>query len=295
MSYMNFEPDTLEKILGREEYDLEKFFQEAAFFYEETSIVITGAMGSLGTALNLFIEKYDINCNVTNVDIAYEKGSGSGGISIDIANPFSVKGLIISTNPEYIFHFAADKHAPTGERTPESTIDINITGTKVMLDAIKNTDSQLILSSTCKSCNPETVYGASKLIAERMCLNAGHSVARYYNVIESSDNVFEIWNNQQDESKNLVMNCNRYFISIKEALALTLFAGMQGSGRYTINPGKIRNMLDVYHDIYGKHGVITPARRGDRLSELRVSTSEYVDTIKDSCFEQIFNEHDAVL
>jgi FlaA1/EpsC-like NDP-sugar epimerase len=292
---MNFEQSTLNKILGREEYDLEKFFQEAAFFYEQTNIVVTGAMGSLGTALNSFIEDYDIECTLTNVDIAYERGDSNGGISMDVSNPFSVKGLIASTNPDYIFHFAADKHAPTGERTPQSTIDINITGTQVILDSIKDTDAQLILSSTCKSCNPETVYGASKLIAERMCLNAGHSVARYYNVVESSDNVFEIWNNQEDQKKHLVMNCNRYFISIREALALTLFVGMQSSGRYTVNPGKIRNMLDVYHDIYGRHGVVTPARRGDRLSEIRVSTSEYVDTINKTCFDQIFNEHDAVL
>ena len=291
---MNFTEAALEKILGRSEYDLEDFFQEAASFYKNKKIIITGSMGSLGSAFNSFIKDYNIKCNIMNIDIA-ATADDVDHLYFNVFDDFSMKKLIKKFQPDYIFHFAADKHAPSGERTPDSTININIYGTRIIIEATQSLNTKIVLSSTCKSCNPETVYGASKLIAERMILNKGHNVARYYNVVESSDNVFEIWNNDYNIEDHLVMNCNRYFITIKEALALSLFTGMQDSGRYTINPGNIRNMLDVYRDLYGRDGSVVPARRGDRISEIRLSTSESLSKIKNSVFEQIMNEHDVIL
>ena len=295
MDYMDLTSDQIEKILGRKEHDLTSLFEQAAQYYRNKTIVITGSMGSLGTALNSFFRDYNVECSIVNVDIAYDRKQSPDGICMDIINPFSMRALINNTDPDFIFHFAADKHAPAGERTPDSTININIEGTKNILSAIKNSKSKLILSSTCKSCNPETVYGASKVIAERLCLNNGHNVARYYNVIESSENVFEIWNSIEDSSQHEVMLCTRFFITIKEALGLTLFAGMQESGRFTINPGKDRHILDIHFNLYGDHGQIISPRRGDRLQELRSSTSENIISIKDTFFEQIINEHDAIL
>lgn len=295
MAYMNFDSQNIEKILGRKEHDLSLFFEEAAKFYSGKKLIITGAMGSLGTALNNFFREYNVECYITNVDIAYDRKNSPDGICVDVSNPFSMRGLINNTNPDFVFHFAADKHAPAGEKTPESTININIDGTKTILTALKNSNAKLILSSTCKSCNPETVYGASKLIAERLCLNEGHNVARYYNVIESSDNVFEIWDKQEDSNFHEVMSCTRFFITINEALALTLFAGMKDYGRYTIDPGKDRHMLDVHFNLYGNHGKVVAPRRGDRLQELRKSTSETIVKLNEYCFEQIINEHDVIL
>jgi FlaA1/EpsC-like NDP-sugar epimerase len=291
---MNFAETALEKILGRSEHDLEDFFQESASFYEGKKIIITGSMGSLGTALNSFIKDYNINCSLTNIDIA-ATADNVDHLYFNVFDSFAMKTIIKEKKPDFIFHFAADKHAPSGERTPDSTIDINIYGTQIIIDATKSLNTKIVLSSTCKSCNPETVYGASKLIAERLILNKGHNVARYYNVVESSDNVFEIWNSEYNVEDHLVMNCNRYFITIKEALALSLFTGMQDSGRYTIDPGDIRNMLDVYKDLYGRNGAVVPARRGDRITEVRLSTSELLSKIEDSVFEKIINEHDVIL
>ena len=73
-----------------------------------------------------------------------------------------------------------------------NTLNINTIGTYNLLSCI-NENTKILLTSTCKSANPEVVYGASKLIAERMVLNSGGSVSRFFNVVETSGNVFSIW------------------------------------------------------------------------------------------------------
>ena len=277
-------------ILGRNEHDLEALFQRASRFYANSRIMITGADGSLGHALRKFIKDYNVDCKVYNFDINFDTKYDNQYLG-DVTDIDSLSSAVSVASPDYVFHFAADKHAPHGEDNPESTISINLVGTDNLLNCIDHLKTKIILSSTCKSCNPETVYGSTKLISERLVLNAGHVVARYYNVVESSGNVFEIWNSESDPSKHVVTECSRFFISMNEALALTLFTGTQAFGRYTVNPGTIRDMTQVHKDIYGVEGIAVPMRRGDRKVELRLSTSEYIAE-KSGVFERVESYHD---
>jgi|688.fasta_scaffold53872_2 FlaA1/EpsC-like NDP-sugar epimerase len=288
---MNFDSMTLSKILGRDEHNLNSILEDMCSFYKDKNILITGANGSLGHGIRDFLYSNKVICNVINTDILLYPQDKSWKY-LDVTN-FDNVDSIVSDDIDIIFHFAADKHAPKGELTPDTTIDINLNGTKNLINSIKNTKTKIVLASTCKCCNPETIYGSTKLIAERLILNSGHNVARFYNVVQSSDNVFEIWNNIEDPSKHKVMPCNRYFITIDEAVALTLFTGMSESGRYTISPGESRYMVDLHFDLYGVDGVAEFPRRGDRVAELRHSTSENIVNIDSYPFEKISSEHDA--
>lgn len=291
---MNFDSDSLTRILGRQEYQLDFLSETICDFYRNKNILITGANGSLGHGVREYLYSHKVQCNVINTDILLYPQDKSWQY-LDVTNYQNIVNIFEKNNIDIIFHFAADKHAPKGELTPQSTIDINLEGTKNIIAAAEGSDAKIILASTCKCCNPETVYGATKLIAERLVLNAGYNVARYYNVVQSSDNVFEIWNNIEDPSKHEVMPCNRYFITIGEAVALTLFAGMSESGRYTISPGESRYMVDLHFDLYGVDGSSEFPRRGDRVTELRHSTSESIVDINCYPFEKISSEHDAAM
>jgi hypothetical protein len=68
---------------------------------------------------------------------------------------------------------------------------------------------------------------------------------------------------------------------------------MSESGRYTISPGESRYMVDLPFDLYGVDGVAEFPRRGDRVAELRHSTSENIVNIDSYPFEKISSEHDA--
>jgi len=289
---MNFDSNALTRILGRQEYNLSFLDKDISNYYWNKNILITGANGSLGHGIRRYFYSNKIICNIINTDIELYPQDKSW-IRLDVTNQANVLSIIDNNDIDIIFHFAADKHAPKGELSPQRTIDINMTGTENILKAISGSDVKMVLASTCKSCNPETVYGATKLVAERLTLNAGYNIARYYNVVQSSDNVFEIWSKIEDPSQHEVMACRRYFITIDEAIYLTLFTGMQGSGRYTINPGEIRHMSNLHYDLYGVPGVEKHARRGDRYVELRKSTSESIVALNQFPLEKIVSEHDA--
>lgn len=291
---MNFDSNSLTRILGRQEYDLNFLSDEICDFYENKNILITGANGSLGHGVREYLYSHKVKCNIINTDVdLYPQDKSWNYLNVEKYD--KVMDFFEENNIDIVLHFAADKHAPKGELTPDNTIAINLDGTKNIICGAEVSSAKVVLASTCKCCNPETVYGATKLIAERLILNAGYNVARFYNVVQSSENVFEIWDKIQDSNLHEVMACRRYFITIKEAVVLTLFAGTQESGRYTINPGEIRHMTNLHYDLYNTSGIEKQARRGDRYIELRKSTSERVVALDSFPLEKIVSDHDAFL
>lgn len=251
----------LEKILGRKIH--EDLLQPTTI--ADTSFIITGANGSIGKRLT---ERLQTNGNIimaTDID------------ELDVTDINSVAAHE-AFEPDYIINCAGAKHAPIGEDETIETLLINTIGTENLLRTFLK--AKHILTSTCKSCNPETVYGASKLIAERLVLNAGGSVARFYNVIETSGNIFELWEQQQE--KKVVERCNRYFITIDEAVGLILKTIQSPAGRYSVKT-TLRNMKDIYFGIYGENSYISmDPRRGDRITELLHSTSEWIESETES-------------
>ena len=239
----------------------------------DEKILITGAKGSIGTALVNELETHkELNFLATDIEDGYE--------ILDITNEDSVIKTLTKYNPTMVVHLAGAKHAPEGEIDYWSTFNINTVGTHNFIKNI-SPDTKMILTSTCKSANPEIVYGASKLIAERMVLNSGGSVARFFNVIESSGNVFTIWENiEPNQPLEVAPICERYFITLDEALGLLKYTMMNQPGRYVVNKVKLRNMGDIAKDLYPNRQTdeIMP-RRGDRLTEKFVATSESVEKL----------------
>lgn len=219
-------------------------------------ILVTGAAGSLGSALIPALD--EAGHTVTGVDIS----------QVDVRNANEVWFAVSSFDPTLIFHLAAMKHAPNGETDPAEFAAVNVSGTFNVLQAAEQCDARVILASSCKACDPETVYGASKLIAERMVLNAGGSVARFFNIPESSGNVFELWRNIPEDEPIPVTQCTRYFQSLKQAVGLLVALVVAPAGRYCIDPREARWMDEVAHDLYpGRAQRHMSPRRGDRLHE----------------------------
>lgn len=245
-------------------------------------ILITGGHGSIGNALSDVL--WEIPAKVLAVDLH----------SLDVRDENQTKRMIGEFSPEVIFHLAADKHAPQGELYPADVAETNITGTKNVVDAAYDVGARVVLASTCKAADPETVYGASKLIAERIVLNAGGSVARFYNVVESAGNVFEIWANTPGDEPILVTPCERYFISADDAVALLLWSAVLAPGRYTIDPGHRWGMTGVARMLYPTRRLsLMGRRRGDRYVEpLRSSSEIQIPVVGVPRIERIVSEHD---
>lgn len=259
----------VETILGRKIIeDLSQIEFDAG---DNERILITGSGGSIGVELINRLKKTGFNDFLaTDIQGTYEK--------LDVTDENQVKEVLKKYSPTKVVNLAGAKHAPEGELHSWNTLNINTIGTLNLINNLPD-KSKLILTSTCKSANPEVVYGASKLIAERMVLNAGGSVSRFFNVVETSGNVFTIWD-QIDESLpiDLAPTCERYFISLDEAIGLLIFTLNHEPGRFLVNTVNITNMGDLANRLYPtrKKNIIEP-RRGDRLSEKFTATSESVE------------------
>jgi FlaA1/EpsC-like NDP-sugar epimerase len=239
----------------------------------KSRILITGSKGSLGNELVRILEELKAIFLATDID------------DCDVTNLEILRGTIQYFEPDLIVHLAADKHAPSGEVDPKKTFSINAIGTNnviVAKNSVKSkVKSRIVLASTCKACDPETVYGASKLIAERLILNDGNTIARFYNVVETEGNVFEIWNRLQASESIPVAPCYRYFISKDEAISLLIrtmalsLSNPLSFGRYTINPGPPVYIPDLAKRLYSNRKLTDiPPRRGDRISEPLLAAAE---------------------
>lgn len=244
------------------------------------SIVVTGARGSIGRPLVKKLHELGRAVHATDID------------EMDVTDRSAVELQFAHFQPDLVFHLAGYKHAPAGEEDPFGCARVNIIGTQNVLDAA--IDSKVILASTCKACDPVTAYGATKLIAERMVLNDGGSVARFFNVVETGGNVFETWRELPESVPIPVTPCSRYFISIEQAVDLFLRVAEMPPGRYTVDPGVSRTMTHVAEDLYpGRETVLIPPRRGDRLVEPLYAAHETHERVNGLL--RITSPHDAAV
>lgn len=263
----------LEAILGRPEEPL-SLDRPLELLNREPLILITGARGSLGAAALETLR--DAGAHVIGLDID----------EYDVRQPAP-----IHPSATVLLHLAAWKDAPKGEVDPGEVVRTNIHGTENVLSSFR--DAKVVLASTCKAADPETVYGASKLIAERMVLAQGGRVARFFNVVESSGNVFETWDALPAGEPLPVTPCQRHFISLREAVSLLLWAAVSAPGRYGFDPGPPRRMIDVARDAYPDCDVSdVPRRRGDRLAEPLIALCERCELTRTPGLFRIRNPHD---
>jgi len=127
------------------------------------------------------------------------------------------------------------KHIDICEQNPFDAVKTNVIGTSNILEAslIENV-SKFILISTDKATNPTSTLGASKLLAERLTLNAGSykgqgktifAIVRFGNVIGSRGSVFQIFLQQIKSRKPLTVTdskMTRFIMSISEAASMIL-------------------------------------------------------------------------
>jgi FlaA1/EpsC-like NDP-sugar epimerase len=131
---------------------------------------------------------------------------------------------------DYIFHAAALKHIKACEFNPFEAVKTNIQGTQNVIDAaLYHNVSKMVHVSTDKAYHPVNTMGATKLVAERLVLDAHRykggkrttfAVVRLGNVLASRGSVIETWHKQIAHNQPITITdprATRYLISPKEA------------------------------------------------------------------------------
>jgi UDP-N-acetylglucosamine 4,6-dehydratase len=145
---------------------------------------------------------------------------------------------------DYVIHAAALKQVPTAEYNPMECIKTNIHGAEnVIKAAIKQKVKKVVALSTDKAANPINLYGATKLVSDKLFVAAnnvssGHptqfSVVRYGNVVGSRGSVVPYFQKMIDEGADHLpithKEMTRFWITLQEGVDFVLkgFERMQG-------------------------------------------------------------------
>lgn len=145
---------------------------------------------------------------------------------------------------DFVVHAAALKQVPAAEYNPTECIKTNIHGAEnVIFAALENGVEKVIALSTDKAANPINLYGATKLVSDKLFVAAnniagGHdtrfAVVRYGNVVGSRGSVVPFFQKLiADGASELPitdMRITRFWITLQEGVEFVLrsFERMNG-------------------------------------------------------------------
>lgn len=251
------------------------------------TVLVTGAGGSIGSELCRQIMKLSPkhlialeNCEANLYHLTEELTqlySDTGRLDSPKFTPYlcsvldknQVNKLIAVNTVNTVLHAAAYKHVPIVEAQPDQGVEVNIFGTKTVLDcAIRNGVDDFILISTDKAVRPTNSMGASKRVAELVLQAAAAqqpqtriSMVRFGNVLGSSGSVVPKFKRQILDGGPITLthsDVTRYFMTIPEASQLVLQASAIARGGEVFvldmgDPVKIEELAVTMVRLYGKH------------------------------------------
>lgn len=273
--------------------------------FRNKNILITGGTGSIGVGISKQLLKHQPNririlTNDENSIFEFKQIFGENDMFTFLVGDIRDKERLefAIRDIDIVFHTAAMKHVDICENNPFDAVKTNVIGTSNILEAslIENV-SKFILISTDKATSPTSTLGASKLLAERLTLNAssyrGHgktifSIVRFGNVIGSRGSVFQIFLHQILSGKQLTVTdsqMTRFIMSISQAAKMILdVTSISDDGEIYIlkmPSTKILNlserMMKICNSRYGtklSKIKLNKARKGERLHEFLISNEE---------------------
>lgn len=204
-------------------------------FLDQKTIFITGGTGTFGNALIDRLKGINTKIIVFSRD---EKKQHDMLVTRMHENIEYIIGDVRNKNKlirclrgiDFVFHAAALKHVPTGEKFPEEVIDTDILGAKNVIEAAEECRVKKIVNlSTDKAVAPINAYGMSKALAEKLIYaHKGNTVCvnlRYGNVLGSRGSVLPLFLNQIKNNLPLTItnpNMTRFLLPLKHAVDLAL-------------------------------------------------------------------------
>ena len=137
---------------------------------------------------------------------------------------------------DIVIHAAALKHVDMAEYNPFEYIKTNVIGAENIIScALNNKVEKVIALSTDKASSPVNLYGATKLLSDKLFVAANNykgknkikfSVVRYGNVMGSRGSVVPLFLRQKNEKFFTVTDSSmtRFNITLKEGVEFVLFA-----------------------------------------------------------------------
>ena len=200
---------------------------------------------------------------------------------------------------DLVVHAAALKQVPSCEYNPFEAVKTNILGASNIIDVAIDAGVQKVMAiSTDKAVNPINLYGATKLVAEKLFVQGNaysgaggtrFSCVRYGNVIGSRGSVIPVFQQQRPSGKITITDerMTRFWITLEQGVRFVIHCVglMQGGEVYIpkIPSMRITDLADVVAPECERESL--GIRPGEKLHEVLVSRDESRYTLE---FEDMY-------
>ena len=269
-------------------------------------ILITGGPGTVGSAfIKEYYDKYkfiNISRSEKHITELYRNFQNVDSYIGDILDLDRLINIFETVKPDLVIHSAALKHINLAEENPTSAVEANVRGSLNVIKASIRAEVPITIGvSTDKACEPDSVYGYSKSIMEKMFMEH-HNIktkfvcTRFANVANSNGSVIPFWKSLIEKDQPLKLtdpNMNRLMFSTKESAKLIHNAyinAQQINDPFILsNIMKTVNLLDLAKSMSNKEPIIVGLRPGEKLNETLVSKKELPFTLVKDNLVFIFN------
>jgi FlaA1/EpsC-like NDP-sugar epimerase len=274
-------------------------------------VLVTGAGGSIGSEISRKLVEFGVKelrlighseeplyrVNCTLKDRLWQNDIPFVDLKILLASCTDGKAMAAACEGvDIVIHAAAHKHVPLCEQNPIEAIANNVGGTIELAEAASRAGvKQFVMVSSDKAVKPSSVMGATKracelfinFLAARSSMKC--TIVRFGNVLNSSGSVLPLWREQIAKGGPITLTdarCTRYFMSIPDAVELTLgAASLPRGGTYVLDMGSPHNMLEMAQKLLGESLStatvdikFTGLRPGEKLHEELTYGGEQVKT-----------------
>ena len=276
--------------------------------FKNKTILITGGTGSLGQSfVPLTLEKYNpkkiiifSRDEMKQWDMA-KKYKDDDRVRFFIGDVRDKDRLYRGLRGvDFVVHAAATKIVPIAEYDPFECIKTNIIGAMNVIDACIDCGVEKVVAlSTDKASGPSSLYGASKLVSDKLFISAnsytgGHrtkfSVVRYGNVMGSRGSIIPYLLSLKERNIFPITDkkMTRFMITLEQGVSLIwkTFEEMEGGETFVKKIPSI-NILDIAKAISENAKIeIIGIRPGEKLHEQMIAaedspfTYEYEDYFK---------------
>lgn len=189
---------------------------------------------------------------------------------------------------DIVVHAAAMKQVPACEYNPFEAVQTNILGAKNVIDvAIDNGVQRAVAVSTDKAVNPVNLYGATKLVSEKLFVQGNayaggkgtrFACARYGNVVGSRGSVVPLFRQQRSEGRITITDpkMTRFWITLEQGARFVIrcLELMQGGEIFVPKIPSMR-LSDLAEALAPQcRRDIVGMRPGEKLHEVLISADE---------------------
>jgi FlaA1/EpsC-like NDP-sugar epimerase len=301
----------IEELLERDEISLP--YEMLQKTYQQSTILVTGAAGSIGSEICRQLSKFTFKklvlldqseSGLFDLEFELKRSNQRQVLKVEVGSirdAAKLKKIFSTHRPDFVFHAAAYKHVPLMETFSSEAVLTNVFGTKLVADlAIAYKVKKFVMVSTDKAVNPTNVMGTTKRVSEIYIQSLSDHpdsetefiTTRFGNVLGSAGSVVKTFDKQIKMGGPITIThpeITRYFMTIPEASKLVLEAGKIGeSGDILLfDMGKPVKIMDLAKRMIQLAGlkltdiaiVQTGLRPGEKMyEELFKDSEEFAET-----------------